>query len=427
MADRSLTRVQGGVTDTIHINTDKFAGVRTMTVNGETVTVNRTAHVIDSDRKGESRPLLSKVVGGAAAAYSLRDLNDKQGNNKVVRVRRGGDNSEQDFTASQISSGALTSFVNEAGFRFNLEESATYGEFADGDSQQIYASNADNTVWTGETTSSHTFQYTGSAWFYRYTDSATGNIYQVTANADSTHPYNANWFSSTVTTSTYNTGSYYGQSANLFADIGYFFFASPSDGFVETWYDQSGNDVDATQATASKQPKIVTSGVLNTDGIKFDGTNDFLDAVIPSINSSSALSVFTAQYQASKTILGDTTNRRLRFGSTTAQFYLSILQINQSYTSVPSGQTSLFSAIHNGTNSVPNVAIHANGNAAAQNSGNQGSLMGNIPIDYIGKNQGSSGTSFYNQFVQEIIIYRSDQTANRPAIEANINNQYDIY
>ena len=365
-----------------------------------------------------------QIAPNAAAAYSLRSLTG--GDPTVVRVRRGGDNSEQDFTASQISAGALTSFVNEAGFQFNLQEDATGGSFADGPTNQIYASNADNTVWTGETTSSHTFQYTGSAWFYRYTDSATGNIYQVTANADSTHPYNANWFSSTVTTSTYNTGSYYGQGANLFADIGYFSFSSPGDGFVETWYDQSGNDKDAIQETASKQPKIVTSGVLNTDGIKFDGTNDFLDAVIPGINSSSALSVFTAQYQSSKSILGDTTNRRLIFGSTAAQFYLSILQINEAYTSVPSGQTSLFSAIHNGTNSVPNVAIHANGNAATQNSGSQGSLMANIPIDYIGKNQGSTGTRFYDQFVQEIIIYKSDQSANRVAIETNINSEYSI-
>ena len=210
MAGRSLTRVQGGVTDTVYINTDRFAGVRTMTVsvdalpltdsttsiqvivaghanisgiytgstvagatwsqqggngtitassfdatdgyqylledgdgdpqtllnNGagftdrpwkavipsgititgiagtETVTVDRTASVIDSDRKGASRPLLSKVVGGAAAAYSLRDLNDKAGNNKVVRVRRASDNHERDFLAKEVSNGTLKNWVN---------------------------------------------------------------------------------------------------------------------------------------------------------------------------------------------------------------------------------------------------------------------------------------------------------------------------
>ena len=73
----------------------------------ETITVDRS-----SDRKGESRPLLSKVVGGAAAAYSLRDLNDKQGNNKVVRVRRASDNHERDFLAKEVSNGTLKNWVN---------------------------------------------------------------------------------------------------------------------------------------------------------------------------------------------------------------------------------------------------------------------------------------------------------------------------
>jgi hypothetical protein len=34
------------------------------------------------------------------------------------------------------------------------------------------------------------------------------------------------------------------------------------DGFVETWYDQSGNGNDATQSVAGSQPKIVDAGVL---------------------------------------------------------------------------------------------------------------------------------------------------------------------
>jgi hypothetical protein len=79
--------------------------------NPRDLSVDRTAAVIDSDRKGESRPLLSKVVGGASAAYSLRDLNDKAGNNKVVRVRRDTDNSERDFRANEIGT-PLEKWVN---------------------------------------------------------------------------------------------------------------------------------------------------------------------------------------------------------------------------------------------------------------------------------------------------------------------------
>ena len=53
-------------------------------------------------------------------------------------------------------------------------------------------------------------------------------------------------------------------------------FCGVGDGFVETWYDQSGNGNDATQSVAEGQPKIVDGGSLVADGIDFDGVNDGL-------------------------------------------------------------------------------------------------------------------------------------------------------
>ena len=51
------------------------------------------------------------------------------------------------------------------------------------------------------------------------------------------------------------------------------------DGFVTTWYDQSGNARNATQATAANQPQIVSNGAIETQNGRpmplFDGT-DFL-------------------------------------------------------------------------------------------------------------------------------------------------------
>jgi hypothetical protein len=37
-------------------------------------------------------------------------------------------------------------------------------------------------------------------------------------------------------------------------------FCSGTNGFVKTWYDQSGNGYDATQTTDASQPQIVSSG-----------------------------------------------------------------------------------------------------------------------------------------------------------------------
>jgi hypothetical protein len=57
-------------------------------------------------------------------------------------------------------------------------------------------------------------------------------------------------------------------------------FCSGTDGFVETWYDQSGNARDATQSTAADQPQIVSSGsVILENGkpsLEFNGTSNKL-------------------------------------------------------------------------------------------------------------------------------------------------------
>jgi len=45
-------------------------------------------------------------------------------------------------------------------------------------------------------------------------------------------------------------------------------FVGANNGFVTTWYDQSGNTRDITQATSGNQPKVVTSGVVERAGTK---------------------------------------------------------------------------------------------------------------------------------------------------------------
>jgi hypothetical protein len=57
-------------------------------------------------------------------------------------------------------------------------------------------------------------------------------------------------------------------------------FCSGTNGFVTTWYDQSGNGRNATQGTAANQPQIVSSGsVINVNSkpsVKFQDTTDLL-------------------------------------------------------------------------------------------------------------------------------------------------------
>lgn len=52
---------------------------------------------------------IGRRYGGAAAAYSLRDIGAEGG--RVIKVRRDSDDEELDFSANQITSGALEAFV----------------------------------------------------------------------------------------------------------------------------------------------------------------------------------------------------------------------------------------------------------------------------------------------------------------------------
>ena len=77
--------------------------------------------------------------------------------------------------------------------------------------------------------------------------------------------------------------------------------------------------------------------------------------------------------------------------------------------------------IYNGTN----FQAHLNG--AADGASGTADINAETSIQsYIGT-RADVTTDFFAGKVSEIITYKSDQSANREAIESNINNQYEIY
>lgn len=55
---------------------------------------------------------------------------------------------------------------------------------------------------------------------------------------------------------------------------------SSATGYVVTWYDQSGNGRNATQATAGSQPAYVASGVNSLPTLQFDGSADYMETSV---------------------------------------------------------------------------------------------------------------------------------------------------
>lgn len=64
-------------------------------------------------------------------------------------------------------------------------------------------------------------------------------------------------------------------------------FVGGGNGFVTTWYDQSGNSKNGTQSTGASQPKIVNSGVISSINLRYAlefSNSQFFDATYPAFS-----------------------------------------------------------------------------------------------------------------------------------------------
>lgn len=213
-------------------------------------------------------------------------------------------------------------------------------------------------------------------------------------------------------------------------------FCGAGNGFVTTWYDQSGNARDAIQTVQANQPQIVSSGVVlnlnSKPALKFDGTNDWLFA-----NKSNQSQPFTLFSVANTNVnTGSAGSRQYildgyQDGGGVALRLIYTLRGNQ--TNFPSIWASsvfiadniatstnqrLYYALYNGSNS--NVAQNINSGVTG-NPGNNSLTNYTIGANYL------QTTDYLSGNVQEFILYNSDKSSNRTDISTNINTHYGIY
>ncbi len=81
-----------------------------------------------------------------------------------------------------------------------------------------------------------------------------------------------------------------------------FTFVGSGNGFVTTWYDQSGNGRNATKTTPEAQPRIVSAGVLDIangkPAIRFNGSSMYLGGVALPLSQFTLASVLNDVTQA---------------------------------------------------------------------------------------------------------------------------------
>jgi len=196
-------------------------------------------------------------------------------------------------------------------------------------------------------------------------------------------------------------------------------FDNSVNGFVETWYDQSGNGTNAVQATASSQPKIVNAGTLLNE-LDFDGLDDELDFTALNASDVSIFSVASFDDTAGqdRIISGQGSQSGEGFGkaSATRGFFRASGQsarqpvLNATISADQDTLLSFIRASDTGT-------FFTNGTASDTFTESAAFRAGSI---------GGAGSKIDGS-IKEIIIYASDQTSSRTAIETNMNSHYSIF
>ena len=215
-------------------------------------------------------------------------------------------------------------------------------------------------------------------------------------------------------------------------------FCGAGNGFVTTWYDQSGNALNIVRAVATQQPKIVSSGVVEVKNlkstIKFDGTDDVLSysSPISAINSGNEFSIYSVHHNNTtgtiKTFWTNSTsgsNQMRGFGDTRTSSPLNFLISNSAGTAY----SSTLSTVRNNTDQRLQVSVMDSGNVMRgfDNGATGGTATYTLTYANAILQIGNGANGALNGGVQEFIIFDTNQLSNRTAIETNINDYYSIY
>ena len=202
-------------------------------------------------------------------------------------------------------------------------------------------------------------------------------------------------------------------------------FCGAGNGFVTTWYDQSGNANNATQSVAFNQPQIVSSGAMITtngkNSILFNSTKLLLLNSSVTVGASSYTSFVGKRPSSGDKLIGlarwNTLGYALYLWSDSKYYFLGK---TNDYLISTATDTTTAQLLLTGQNSAGTMGIFKNGNTITSSSS---ALVYSTLVDSIG---GTSG-NLANCNLQETILYNSNQSTNRTGIETNINTFYSIY
>ena len=200
-------------------------------------------------------------------------------------------------------------------------------------------------------------------------------------------------------------------------------FCGAGNGFITTWFDQSGNGNNATQSTTSIQPQIVTTGVVdkvnsNKPCLTYGGNGDF------NLNMTTRRTDIVSVFEVLKVDFGTTTNAtNFILGDSATNNYASSENGTGSW--LDSGQAS--AAVRTGSNRINNAIADFTTTPKTTNPTLISMIhAGTAAVSQITQDRTQTNRSLRGR-MQEIILYSSAQTANVAGINADINTYYSIY
>ena len=224
-------------------------------------------------------------------------------------------------------------------------------------------------------------------------------------------------------------------------------FCGSGNGFVKTWYDQSGNAYDATQTTAASQPQIVSSGsLILTNGkpsVRFSKSAYQVLSNASFTTSANMTFLWTGAIDLPVTfwsyVFGTGTNSTTTgyaynpsaYGTDQDytpgdMFHIGngyVISQYPRYTSNGSIYTNAVQAITLGILSTTKSVVYKNDNTVSQKFAYTGSVGTNVGLNVgnVQISQGLAGT------IQDLIFWPVNQDSNKSGISTNTNSYYGTY
>ena len=200
-------------------------------------------------------------------------------------------------------------------------------------------------------------------------------------------------------------------------------FVGANNGFVTKFYDQSGNGNDLAQATAARQPQIVSAGVVLTLNGK---TSLRCQTVLQGFQSALGFSF-------SQCYIATVFNRTGRINTNDTLWAFNGAPYNQLYSNSTNWSLFYGGALNTTiplstaqkliSQNYDNVTTYLYDNGTLNSQVNTNFTVTNLQLDimaFIAFNYGSQGN------LQEFIIYTTNKTSVRAALETEIKNFYGI-